>query len=99
MTTTAPTAGRTTPTAPTATTTPPTPDAPAALARCIGDVESFFDRRFTVEPVLWHGPGGFDDLLSLTDVDHQLTSGGLRRPAVRLVRNGDGIDPSTWTRA
>jgi bifunctional lysine-specific demethylase and histidyl-hydroxylase NO66 len=68
-----------------------------ALARCVGDVETFLARRFTVEPHRWHG-GGFDDLLGLADVDRQLAGGGLRRPAVRLVRDGEVLDPATWTR-
>lgn len=46
-----------------------------------------------------HRSGGpVDDLLTLADVDRMLTAGGLRRPAVRLVRDGHPLDPSTWTR-
>jgi lysine-specific demethylase/histidyl-hydroxylase NO66 len=90
-------AAATTLTAPTLTTTPPTPDPSVSLARCVGDVGAFLDDRFTVEPALFHG-AGFDDLLTLADVDRQLTGGGLRRPAIRLVRDGTPIDPSTWTR-
>lgn len=54
-----------------------------------------------MEPELTSGEGqgeGFDDLLSLADVDRQLTGGGLRRPAVRLVKNGDILPPASWTR-
>lgn len=36
--------------------------------------------------------------MSLADVDGLLTGAGLRRPAVRLVRDGDLIPPSSWTR-
>jgi hypothetical protein len=87
-----------TPTAPTAATqTPLTPEPAAALARCVGDVERFLDERFTVAPHAWTG-GGFDDLLSLADVDRALTGAGLRRPAVRVVRDGEVLDPATWTR-
>src|SRR5690606_7488000 len=104
----------TTRTAPTPTTTPPTPTtmrpmptrtAPtpessastAALARCVGDVEAFLAERFTRVPHFWHA-GPVDDLLSLADVDTQLTGAGLRRPAVRVVRDGDVIDARSWTR-
>ena len=38
------------------------------------------------------------DLLSVRDVDAQLSGAGLRRPAVRVVRDGEVIDASTWTR-
>ena len=86
-----------TPTAPTLTTTPPTPDPEAALARCVGDVSTFLARQFTVEPVL-SSAGAFDDLLSLADVDRQLTGGGLRRPAIRLIQDGTPIDPAAWTK-
>lgn len=88
------------PTAPTvATPTAPTPDdeAGAALARCVGDVDRFLDATFTVEPHLHRGAGG-TDLLSLADVDAQLTGAGLRRPTVRLVRDGRPVDPASWTR-
>jgi bifunctional lysine-specific demethylase and histidyl-hydroxylase NO66 len=73
-------------------------EASTALARCVGDVEGFLSRRFTVEPHRWHGEG-FDDLLGLADVDRQLAGAGLRRPAVRLVRDGEVLDPATWTRS
>lgn len=82
-----------------ATPTAPTPDdgAGAALARCVGDADRFLDATFTVEPHLHHGAAGAD-LLSLADVDAQLTGAGLRRPTVRLVRDGEPIDPASWTR-
>jgi hypothetical protein len=37
-------------------------------------------------------------VLSLADVDHALTGTGLRRPAFRLVRDGDVLPPSDYTR-
>ena len=37
-------------------------------------------------------------MLSLADVDQALTASGLRRPAFRLVRDGDVLAPSTYTR-
>lgn len=67
------------------------------MARCVGDVEAFLAERFTRVPHFWHA-GPVDDLLSLADVDTQLTGAGLRRPAVRVVRDGDVIDARSWTR-
>jgi bifunctional lysine-specific demethylase and histidyl-hydroxylase NO66 len=96
VTPTPPTAGPTT-TPATLTTTPATPEARRALARCVGEVESFLEHRFAVEPHTWSG-GDFTDLLSLADVDRALTGSGLRRPAVRVVRDGEILDPATWTR-
>lgn len=87
-------------TPPTATRTAPTPDpggSSSALRRCVGDPDGFLADRFTVAPHRWAGTR-HDDLLSLADVDAQLSGAGLRRPAVRLVRDGEILDPSTWTR-
>src|SRR3546814_8733243 len=94
-------------TAPMPTTTPPmatptarTPDlspALSALGRCVGEEQRFLADAFTRSPHRFSG-GGFDDLLSLADVDDQLSGAGLRRPAVRLVRDGEVLDPSSWTR-
>ena len=89
-------------TGPTATPTPTTPTADPApnttpsLARLVGDADGFLAEHFAVGPYLCHG-GDFGDLLSLADVDDQLTRRALRRPAVRLVRDGEALDPSTWT--
>ncbi len=90
-------------TRPTPTSTPRTPEltshsaSGSALQRCVGDVEDFLDRAFAAAPHRWRGDG-YGDLLSLADVDAQLTGAGLRRPAVRLVRDGEVLDPATWTR-
>ncbi|MGE3622209.1 MAG: cupin domain-containing protein, partial [Acidimicrobiia bacterium] len=70
---------------------------PDALARCVGDVEEFLAGTFTVAPHLRRG-ARFDDLLSLADVDAQLSGAGIRRPAVRVVRDGQPVDPARWTR-
>lgn len=91
----------------TPTTTPPTPEAPAlqplplrgdALSRCAGDAEDFLTHHFGIDPHRARHPDGFDDLLSLDDVDEVLTGRGPRRPDVRLVRDGEVLDPSNWTR-
>lgn len=49
-------------------------------------------------PHRWHHAGGFDDVLSFAGVDAALTGAGLRRPAVRLVRDGEVLDPAAYTR-
>jgi hypothetical protein len=72
------------------------PAAPA-LARCVGDSEGFLAEHFAASPHRWAG-SPYDDLLSLADVDGQLSGAGLRRPALRMVRDGAVLDPSTWTR-
>jgi bifunctional lysine-specific demethylase and histidyl-hydroxylase NO66 len=69
-----------------------------ALARCVGDVDAFRSTTFGVAPHRWRDPGGFDDVLALADVDRALTGAGLRRPAFRLVRDGEILPPSSYTR-
>jgi bifunctional lysine-specific demethylase and histidyl-hydroxylase NO66 len=51
-----------------------------------------------VAPHRWRHAGAFDDVLSLTDVDRALTGSGLRRPAVRLVRDGEMLPPGDYTK-
>ena len=70
-----------------------------ALARCVGDVRSFRENSFGVAPHRWRHAGAFDDVLSLVDVDRALTGSGLRRPAVRLVRDGDVLPPADFTKS
>ncbi len=50
-------------------------------------------------PHRWRHTGSFDDVLSLAEVDRALTGSGLRRPAFRVVRDGDILPPSTYTRS
>ena len=69
-----------------------------ALARCVGDAEAFRTTIFGVAPHVWRHPGAFDDVLSLADVDRALTRSGLRRPAFRLVHDGEVIAPRRYTR-
>lgn len=69
-----------------------------ALDRCVGDGEAFLAEHFGSRPYRSRGPDGFVDLLSLDDVDALLSGSGLRRPNVRLVRDGEVLDPATWTR-
>jgi lysine-specific demethylase/histidyl-hydroxylase NO66 len=51
-----------------------------------------------VAPHRWRHTGSFDDVLSLADVDRALTSSGLRQPAFRVVRDGDVLPSSGYTR-
>lgn len=67
------------------------------LTRLVGDAGAFLATCFGVDRHRWQG-SGFDDVLSLADVDEILTGSGLRRPAIRLVREGDVIDAASWTR-
>lgn len=72
-----------------------------ALERCVRDPETFlrdgWGHRATV------GPGedrqGFDDLLSLDDVDRFLTTTALRTPFFRLVKAGERIPEAAYTRS
>jgi JmjC domain len=68
------------------------------LARCVGDVDGFRTTMFGVAPHRWRHPDGFDDVLALADVDAVLTGSGLRRPAFRVVRDGEILPPSSYTR-
>jgi len=71
-----------------------------ALHRCAGDPETFlrdtWGRLATIE--IGRG-GGFDDLLSLDDVDRTLTTTALRTPFFRLVQAGERIPESAYTRS
>lgn len=67
------------------------------LARCVGSADAFLAEAFTRRVHLDHGRP-VEELLSLTDVDGILTGSGLRRPAIRVVREGEVVDPATWTR-
>lgn len=71
--------------------------ADTALGRCVGDIGAFRTTIFGVAPHLRRHAGSFDDILSLADVDRALTGSGLRRPAVRLVRDGDVLPPASYT--
>jgi bifunctional lysine-specific demethylase and histidyl-hydroxylase MINA len=77
-----------TPTTPIATQTTRTTS--AALARCLDPVESerFLQEYWEAKPLLVQRgeKGRFDDLLSIREAEHLITSTGLRYPAFRLVR-------------
>ena len=76
------------------------------LARCTGDPDAFLQhtwgRRasvFTGTDTFRNGPAGFADLLSLEDVDRILSTTSLRTPSFRLVRAGEPIPESAYTRS
>jgi bifunctional lysine-specific demethylase and histidyl-hydroxylase NO66 len=74
---------------------------PRPLARCTGDAERFlresWGRRPTVHAT--QDPLGFADLLSLDDVDRVVSTTSLRTPAFRLVKAGEQIPESAYTRS
>jgi hypothetical protein len=66
----------------------------------VGDVDAFLGGPYAAEPHLRRtgDPAAFADLLSLAAVDAQLSGAGLRRPAIRMVRDGEVLAPSAYTR-
>lgn len=80
----------------TATPISPTPEL-APLRRLVGDAAAFSSSALGASPHR-HRSEGFNDLFSLADADESLAGRGLRRPAVRLVRDGDVLASSRWTR-
>ncbi len=69
------------------------------LERCVGDPASFATEVWGKRPLLHRSPDGFSDLLSLDDVDHLISSAGLRLPAFRLVQQGKILSPSGYTKS
>jgi lysine-specific demethylase/histidyl-hydroxylase NO66 len=77
------------------------------LERCTGDPRSFLANDWGKRAAVRLGGSastpvalaGFDDLLSLDDVDRFLTTTALRTPFFRLVRAGDQIPESSYTRS
>jgi ribosomal protein L16 Arg81 hydroxylase len=70
------------------------------LARCTGDAGAFLATSWGRRPVLHKGedPAGFGDLLSLDEVDRILSTTSLRTPSFRLVKAGEQIPESVYTR-
>ncbi len=73
----------------------------SALARCAGDAAAFLEqtwgRRALVHPSA--DARGFADLLGLDDVDRLLSSTSIRTPSFRLVKAGEVIPESAYTRS
>ena len=71
-----------------------------ALWRCVGDPERFARDHWSARPL--HRPAGapegFDDLLSLADVDHIVSSMAIRVPSFRLVKDGKTLPQSAVTK-
>jgi bifunctional lysine-specific demethylase and histidyl-hydroxylase NO66 len=71
-----------------------------AVRRCVGDAAAFVRDHWAKAPLLRRGagPGGFDDLLSLADVDRFLSTSSPRTPAFRLVKDGQPLPPAAYTK-
>lgn len=71
-----------------------------ALTRCVGDPHVFAAETWGMRPLLQAAgrDEGFDDLLSLDDVDRLVSSTGLRLPAFRLVKEGKTIPADNYTK-
>jgi lysine-specific demethylase/histidyl-hydroxylase NO66 len=74
---------------------------PRPLARCTGDAERFLRESWGRRPTVHAARDalGFADLLSLDDVDRIVSTTSLRTPAFRLVRAGEQIPESAYTRS
>jgi bifunctional lysine-specific demethylase and histidyl-hydroxylase NO66 len=72
-----------------------------AIQRCVGDPDRFLADHWGRAPLLRRasGPGGFDDLLSLEDVDRILTTTSPRTPSFRLVKDGRPLPPAVYTKS
>ena len=72
-----------------------------AIERCAGDPAAFVRDHWARAPLLRRGagPGGFDDLLSLDDVDRILSTTSPRTPAFRMVKDGKPLPPSAYTKS
>jgi lysine-specific demethylase/histidyl-hydroxylase NO66 len=73
----------------------------SSLARCVGDPEVFLRDLWGCCAIVQRNTDrrGFDDLLTLDDVDRFLTATSIRTPYFRLVRAGEEIPESTYTRS
>ena len=72
------------------------------LERCTGDPRSFLANDWGKRAAIRRGGSpsvGFQDLLSLEDVDRFLTTAALRTPFFRLVKAGEPIPESAYTRS
>jgi bifunctional lysine-specific demethylase and histidyl-hydroxylase NO66 len=80
--------------------TAPTSSTPA-IERCAGDPAAFVRDHWARAPLLRRGagPDGFDDLLSLDDVDRILATTSPRVPSFRLVKDGKPLPPSAYTKS
>lgn len=74
----------------------------SALERCVGDAQAFLTgawaRRSHLQQPSAGGATGFEDLLSLADVDRLVSSSALRVPLFRLVKDGGPLPVADYTR-
>ena len=70
------------------------------MSRAVGDPDVFAAELWTKRAQHRHAAGGegFDDLLSLDDVDLIVSSAGLRLPAFRLVKDGETLPAARYTK-
>ena len=84
-----------------ATRTPTEQTARDALLRCVEPIDAaeFLADYWEQQPlaVPRSEEGRFDDLLSVSDVERLVSSGGLRTPGLRLVKEGGTIAESSYT--
>jgi hypothetical protein len=74
------------------------PDRLGALERCASDGATFFERYWGRTPLLTQGgAGAFDDLASLEDLDHMISSLGLGASRLRMVKAGKTLAASEYT--
>jgi bifunctional lysine-specific demethylase and histidyl-hydroxylase NO66 len=73
----------------------------SALELCTGDAAAFSQRTWGRSVLVHRGaePEAFAELLSLDDVDHILSTTSLRTPSFRLVKAGEQIPESSYTRS
>ncbi len=72
-----------------------------ALQRATGDASAFLRQDWGRRAVFAReaDPGGYDDLLTFEDVDRILSTMSLRTPTFRLVKAGEQIPESSYTRS
>jgi hypothetical protein len=75
--------------------------AAGALQRATGDAGAFLREAWGRRAVFAKGadPGGYGDLLTFDDVDRILSTMSLRTPTFRLVKAGERIPESAYTRS
>src|SRR5438128_2272683 len=71
-----------------------------SLARCVGDVDAFVAEHWGRAPLLRKGSDvdNYGDLFSLSDIDYLVSSTALRYPSFRLVKSGENLEVSRYTR-
>jgi len=71
-----------------------------ALDLLAGDAQTFVDKVWASRVHVHHAePADLIGLLSFDDVDHLLTSSGIRTPAVRMAQDGSVLPTSSYTRS